>query len=288
MAVGIARVRLRERGRPSGLVLARPPRVRRAPVPAALYLRRMGASAASGAALLPDALAEPAVQARRRAALPGLARRARRGPASAPSTTITSRIAPTGMFGFLELEDAPDILPPLLEAAASWLRAQGRGAHDRPDGLHDERRVRRPDSTASSGCRSSSSRGTRPTTRSAARRPGSTRPRTCSCTSSSSRTARRSCPSSSSSPSGWSPGTASRSGARRGARCAGPGPLRRGLQRGLERELGLRAVHEARPRRVRPGDAARLRPQLGHGRRDRRRARRRRSRSRSRTSTRCW
>lgn len=32
----------------------------------------------------------------------------------------------TGMFGFLELEDAPDILPPLLEAAASWLRAQGR------------------------------------------------------------------------------------------------------------------------------------------------------------------
>ena len=30
------------------------------------------------------------------------------------------------MFGFLELEDAPDILPPLLEAAASWLRAHGR------------------------------------------------------------------------------------------------------------------------------------------------------------------
>ncbi|MBE2318234.1 hypothetical protein DVA67_019790 [Solirubrobacter sp. CPCC 204708] len=32
----------------------------------------------------------------------------------------------TGMFGFLELEDAPDIVPGLLEAAASWLRAQGR------------------------------------------------------------------------------------------------------------------------------------------------------------------
>jgi hypothetical protein len=31
-----------------------------------------------------------------------------------------------GMFGFLEFEDADDILPPLLEAAASWLRAQGR------------------------------------------------------------------------------------------------------------------------------------------------------------------
>jgi GNAT superfamily N-acetyltransferase len=31
-----------------------------------------------------------------------------------------------GMFGFLELEDAPDILPPLLEAASGWLRAHGR------------------------------------------------------------------------------------------------------------------------------------------------------------------
>jgi GNAT superfamily N-acetyltransferase len=31
-----------------------------------------------------------------------------------------------GMFGFLEFEDAPDILPPLLEAAAAWLQAHGR------------------------------------------------------------------------------------------------------------------------------------------------------------------
>jgi GNAT superfamily N-acetyltransferase len=31
-----------------------------------------------------------------------------------------------GMFGFLEFEDAPDILPPLLEAAETWLRAHGR------------------------------------------------------------------------------------------------------------------------------------------------------------------
>ena len=30
------------------------------------------------------------------------------------------------MFGFLEFEDAPDILPPLLEAAETWLRAHGR------------------------------------------------------------------------------------------------------------------------------------------------------------------
>jgi hypothetical protein len=34
--------------------------------------------------------------------------------------------AGTGMFGFLEFEDAPDIVPELLGAAASWLRAQGR------------------------------------------------------------------------------------------------------------------------------------------------------------------
>jgi GNAT superfamily N-acetyltransferase len=31
-----------------------------------------------------------------------------------------------GMFGFLEFEDAPDVLPPLLEAARSWLRSHGR------------------------------------------------------------------------------------------------------------------------------------------------------------------
>jgi GNAT superfamily N-acetyltransferase len=31
-----------------------------------------------------------------------------------------------GMFGFLEIEDAPDILPPLLNAAREWLRAHGR------------------------------------------------------------------------------------------------------------------------------------------------------------------
>jgi GNAT superfamily N-acetyltransferase len=31
-----------------------------------------------------------------------------------------------GMFGFLELEDDPEILPPLLDAAAAWLRSHGR------------------------------------------------------------------------------------------------------------------------------------------------------------------
>ena len=32
----------------------------------------------------------------------------------------------TGMFGFLELEDDPEVLPPLLDAAAAWLRHRGR------------------------------------------------------------------------------------------------------------------------------------------------------------------
>jgi GNAT superfamily N-acetyltransferase len=31
-----------------------------------------------------------------------------------------------GMFGFLEFEDAPDVLPALLEAAQAWLRSKGR------------------------------------------------------------------------------------------------------------------------------------------------------------------
>jgi hypothetical protein len=31
-----------------------------------------------------------------------------------------------GMFGFLELDDDPEVLPPLLDAAASWLRHRGR------------------------------------------------------------------------------------------------------------------------------------------------------------------
>ncbi len=30
------------------------------------------------------------------------------------------------MFGFLELEDEPDVLPALLEAAEGWLKAHGR------------------------------------------------------------------------------------------------------------------------------------------------------------------
>ena len=88
-----------------------------------------------------------------------------------------------GMFGFLELEDAPDILEPMLEAASIWLRAHGR---DRMVGpmdftMNDECGVlidgfeRMPflkPALASAVLRAS-----------AARRPGWPRPSTCSCTS---------------------------------------------------------------------------------------------------------
>jgi hypothetical protein len=45
-----------------------------------------------------------------------------------------------GMFGFLELEDAPDILEPMLEAASIWLRAHGRDRMIGPMdfGMNDE------------------------------------------------------------------------------------------------------------------------------------------------------
>jgi len=47
------------------------------------------------------------------------------------------------MFGFLEFEDAPDILPPLLEAAEIWLRAHGRDHMIGPMdfGMNDENGV---------------------------------------------------------------------------------------------------------------------------------------------------
>src|SRR3954463_7263479 len=70
VAVGIGRVRSRERDRSSRLWLAGPPGVRRAPLPLALYLRGLGAPAAAGAPHLPHAVAERVLHARRRAALP--------------------------------------------------------------------------------------------------------------------------------------------------------------------------------------------------------------------------
>ncbi len=47
-----------------------------------------------------------------------------------------------GMFGFLELEDDPEVLTALLDAAAGVAERARPRPDDRPDGLHDERRVR--------------------------------------------------------------------------------------------------------------------------------------------------
>ena len=125
-----------------------------------------------------------------------------------------------GMFGFLELEDDPEILPALLDAAGGWLRAPRLRPHGRADGLHDERRVRRAD------------RGLRPRADDQAALapavlPGALRggragegDGPASCGSSRSPTARRSSRSSSSSPARSSRGTASRCARCRGARCA--------------------------------------------------------------------
>ena len=73
------------------------------------------------------------------------------------------------MFGFLEVEDDPEALAALLDAAAGWLVARGPRPHGRPHGLHDERRVRRPDRGLRARAARSSSPGTRRTTPRAAR-----------------------------------------------------------------------------------------------------------------------
>ena len=46
-----------------------------------------------------------------------------------------------GMFGFLELEEDPEVLAALLDAAAGLAARARPRPHGRPDGLHDERRA---------------------------------------------------------------------------------------------------------------------------------------------------
>ena len=48
-----------------------------------------------------------------------------------------------GMFGFLELEDDPEILPAAARRRGALAARARPRPHDRPDGLHDQRRVRR-------------------------------------------------------------------------------------------------------------------------------------------------
>ncbi len=192
-----------------------------------------------------------------------------------------------GMFGFLEFEDDQEVLDALLDAAARWLRRPRARAHGGADGLHHERRVRDPD-------RGLRARPDGAPALAPALLPGAVR---------ASRSREGDGPADvgdGDRPAGEDPADHLRAG--RGARAqardhdpqdeptppaARAGPLRRALQRGLGEELGLRAVLQGGPRRVRAGPAARLRQVLVHGRRDRRRGRRSGSRSRSPTSTRC-
>ncbi len=125
-----------------------------------------------------------------------------------------------GMFGFLELEDDPEVLPALLEAAERWLRGKGRDHMVGPmdftmndesgvliEGFEREPMIKQP---------------WHPPYYAQRLRGGRAWPRrsTCSCGSCTSPTARRCCRSSSSSPRRSSRATASASARCRGARCA--------------------------------------------------------------------
>ena len=69
------------------------------------------------------------------------------GPHLAPRSTTTSTryhgIA-WGKFGFLELEDDPEVMAALLAAAEGWLRARGLRPRSSARSTYDERGGRRP------------------------------------------------------------------------------------------------------------------------------------------------
>ena len=253
------RVRLRERGRPARLFAAGPAGVHRAPVPAALYLRSLGPPAASGAPPVPDARQNAFFEHGDAQLFLALARRPRRRAASAPSSTSNFNAFHDnrwGMFGFLEFEDAPDVAAGAARGRRrAWLRGHGR-----------DRMIGPMDFTMNDECGvliegydrdavHQAALAPAATTSGAARRPGWRRRWTCSCTSSRSPTAPRSCPIVFKLAEQVEPrhGITIRHMSRRSLR-ARPGPLRRGLQRGLERELGLRrptpsATSTSTPRR---------------------------------------
>ena len=141
--VGCAAV---SRGRAARLGPAGPPGVHRAPVPAALYLAVLGAPAAPGAPAVPQPPPERVLQARRRAAVPRLARRARRRPhqravSTTPSTPTTTTAG--GCSASSSSRTTPEILPRAARGRRGLAARARPRPHDRPDGLHDQRRVRR-------------------------------------------------------------------------------------------------------------------------------------------------
>ena len=193
-----------------------------------------------------------------------------------------------GMFGFLELEDDPEILPALLDAAEQWLLSRGRDHMIGPmdftmndesgvmiEGFDRVPMIKQPWHPPYYRQRS---RGGRPAQGDGPAHVGAAdlRPRE---------------------------DPARHLQARRRGRAAarhppaqddaplaaqGHGPLRRRLQLGLERELGLLALLQEGPRRLHAGAAARLRRSTGSWSPRPPRARPRRSRSRCPTSTRSW
>ena len=123
------RVRLRERGRSSRLVMAGPAGVHRAPVPAALYLRGVGPSAAARAPAVPDALARTRSSRTATRSCSSPSATGASSAASAPSTTTPSTPS-TPTAGACSASSSSRTIrrscPPLLDAAAGWLREHGR------------------------------------------------------------------------------------------------------------------------------------------------------------------
>ena len=252
--------------------------VHRAPVPAACYLAAVGPPDPSGAAAVSQPADERVLQARRSAGVPRAPRRSRRRAHQRPDRRRLRRRARAGRglrYRHVRLRRVRGRRRRRARPAGRRARLAGGPralAHDRADGLHDERRVRRADRGLRA--RADDQAAVASAVLPAAPRAGGPRegdrplhvgardlrPRE--------------------DPAGHL--RARRAGGLQARRAAAPpapprpgeehqGRLRRGLQHRLEAQLGLRAVLRHRPQALRRGAAARLRPQLVHGRREGRR-----------------
>ena len=267
-----------------------PQGVRRAPVPAALYFRGLGPPAAARAPALPLAPLQRLLQARRRAAVPRPPRRPRGRPHQRPVRRRLQR-PPRQPLGDVRLPRArgrpgdPAAAARGRRAVAALARAR---PHDRPDGLHDERRERRDDRGLRA--RADDQAALAPALLPAARRggragqgdgpadvgAGDRRPREDPARHLQARRRGRAAP--------------RHPAAQDDAALAAPGhgPLRRGLQRGLERELGLLARTPRRTSTPTPRSCSSSSTSTGSWSPRRRRGRPWPSRSPCPTSTRCW
>ena len=268
-------------------------RLRRPAVPAAWYRHALGPPAQARAPPVPRPRAStPSSSHGEAELLPGPARRpGRSGRISAQVDRDFNAYHGNawGMFGFLEFEDDPEAW----RGAARRRRGLAARARPRPDGradgLHDERRERRADRGLRARADGPPALAPALLPARSARRRASRRRWTCSCGSSTSPTATRSCRSSGSSPSKLEPkhGITIRkmTPARPAARAR---RVRRDLQRGLVAQLGLRALLEGRPRRLRARSCSSSSTATGSWSPRTPTARRWAWRSPCPTSTRCW